>query len=1021
MNRLTRLVLKRPVSTLLAVLALFVFGFSSLMGLRLELMPDMEMPMKIVYTVYPGADSESVDDLVTSTIEDKVGSLSGVSSITSQSAENVSMVLLQYDYDKDVNDAYLDLRAALDQVKGDLPDDAQDPMIVEMNMDSMPSISYSVSTTDGTDALAFVNQDVVPELEALSTVAQVTVSGGQEQHIKVELNRDEMNQYGLDMNSIAQYMKASDFTIPLGSVDQGTQSISAISTADTDTVQAIRKIPLRTATGSLIQLSDVADVEWAVKDADSIARYNGEDTVTVSMTKNQSASTIGMVNSVKETMKDIQEQNDNIVVAATYDASDMIMESLSSVGSTLALGVILSMIVLFIFFGDWKASIIVGCSMPISLLMTVIVMSMMGFSLNIMTLGGLVIAIGMMVDSSSVVIESCFRANDRVPDFSEAALQGTTEVVASIVASTITTVVVYLPLCFSGGMTGQIFMQLGLTIVFSMVASLISAITLVPLFFKLYKPTQKKELRLNVFLDKVKEKYDHVERKLLHKKKTCLLTAVLLLVASFWILSMTNIVSMPTMDEGMISVEATFRPGTRVEVVNEQIVQIEDLVAADENVESYTLTASAGSATISATLKDDRKMTTQEVVDQWVQDTKDVSDMQLDITMSSSMSMGSSMTGSGATLTVGSVNLEDVKDASEMIQDAAWNIPGVLNVSTDAGASTTQLRVVVDPLSAMSHGLTPTQVGGLLYSTLSGSTAMTVTSDGEEYDVDLTFPEGTYDNATQLLDTEVAGVPLSEMATLEYTDAAQTIMKMDGKYTVTVSATCLSDDKADIQDAMDEFLNTLDLPDSVGEAETIMDKMQDDMFGDMGKAIATALFLVFLVMAMQFESPKFSLMVMLSIPFSLIGAFGLVFISGTDFSMVGLMGVLTLVGTVVNNGILYVDGVNMLRRRMDIEDALIESGKTRLRPILITTLTTIISMTPSALGIGGRSAVMMQGMALVIIGGLVASTLLILLLMPVFYLMVYGTSKKNKKRNRSERLKKLFVWNNLNKNNSENV
>ena len=1006
MNRLTRLVLKRPVSTLLAVLALFVFGFSSLMGLRLELMPDMEMPMKIVYTVYPGADSESVDDLVTSTIEDKVGSLSGVSSITSQSAENVSMVLLQYDYDKDVNDAYLDLRAALDQVKGDLPDDAQDPMIVEMNMDSMPSISYSVSTTDGTDALAFVNQDVVPELEALSTVAQVTVSGGQEQHIKVELNRDEMSQYGLDMNSIAQYIKASDFTIPLGSVDQGNQSISVISTADTDTVQAIRKIPLRTATGSLIQLSDVADVEWAVKDADSIARYNGEDTVTISMTKNQSASTIGMVNSVKETMNDIQKQNDNIVVAATYDASDMIMESLSSVGTTLALGVILSMIVLFIFFGDWKASIIVGCSMPISLLMTVIVMSMMGFSLNIMTLGGLVIAIGMMVDSSSVVIESCFRANDRVPDFSEAALQGTTEVVASIVASTITTVVVYLPLCFSGGMTGQIFMQLGLTIVFSMVASLISAITLVPLFFKLYKPTQKKELRLNVFLDKVKEKYDHVERKLLHKKKTCLLAAVLLLVASFWILSMTNIVSMPTMDEGMISVAATFRPGTRVEVVNEQIVQIEDMVAADENVESYTLTASAGSATISATLKDDRKMTTQEVVDQWVQDTKDVSDMQLDITMSSSMSMGSSMTGSGATLTVGSVNLEDVKDASEMIQDAAWNIPGVLNVSTDAGASTTQLRVVVDPLSAMSHGLTPTQVGGLLYSTLSGSTAMTVTSDGEEYDVDLTFPEGTYDNATQLLDTEVAGVPISEMATLEYTDAAQTIMKMDGKYTVTVSATCLSDDKADIQDAMDEFLNTLDLPDSVGEAETIMDKMQDDMFGDMGKAIATALFLVFLVMAMQFESPKFSLMVMLSIPFSLIGAFGLVFISGTDFSMVGLMGVLTLIGTVVNNGILYVDGVNMLRRRMDIEDALIESGKTRLRPILITTLTTIISMTPSALGIGGESAVMMQGMALVIIGGLVASTLLILLLMPVFYLMVYGTSKKARK----ERRQRFYFW-----------
>ena len=943
MNRLTRLVLKRPVTTLLAVLALVVFGFSSLTTLRLELMPDMEMPMKIVYTVYPGADSESVDDLVTTPIEDKVGSLSGVKSITSSSMENVSMVLLQYDYDQNVNDAYLDLRAALDQVKSDLPDDSQDPMIIEMNMDSMPSITYSVSTSDGTDALAFANQDVVPELEALSSVAQVTVSGGQEQYIKVELDRNALSQYGLNMNSIAQYIKATDFTIPLGNLEQGSQSISAISTSDNDTVQAIRNIPLYTATGSVIHLSDVADVDWSVKDADSIARFNGEDTVTISMTKNQSASTIGMVNDVKKVMKNISEQNENAVVEASYDASEMIFESLGSVGSTLALGVILSMIVLFIFFGDWKASIIVGCSMPISLLMTVIVMALMGFSLNIMTLGGLVIAIGMMVDSSSVVIESCFRARDRVPDFKEAALQGTTEVISSIVASTITTVVVYLPLCFSGGMTGQIFMQLGLTIVFSLVASLISAITLVPLFFKMYQPQQKEDLKINHLLDIIKEKYDHMERKVLHRKKTSVLVAVLLLIASFVILSFTNIVAMPTMDEGMVSVEATFRPGTRVETVSEQILPIEDMIAADENVENY---------------------------------------------------MGCKG------------RREDAKEASEMIQEATWNIPGVLNVLSDAGNNTTQLRVVVDPLNAMSHGMTPAQVAGGLYSMLSGTTAMTVTSDGEEYDVDLEFPKGTYDNASQLMDADIGGIPLSELATVEYTNAAQTIMKMDGKYTVTVTASCLSDDKSDIQDAMDQLLTTLDLPDSVSEAKTLMDTMQDDMFGDMGKALATAVFLVFLVMAMQFESPKYSLMVMLSIPFSLIGAFGLVFISGIDFSMVGLMGVLTLVGTVVNNGILYVDGVNMMRRRMDVEDALIEAGKTRLRPILITTLTTVISMTPSALGFGGRSSVMMQGMALVIIGGLVASTILILVLMPVFYLIVYGTSKKNRRKKRQ----KYYFW-----------
>ncbi|MDO4261123.1 MAG: efflux RND transporter permease subunit [Eubacteriales bacterium] len=996
MNRLTRLALKRPVSALLAVLALAVFGFSSLTTLRLELMPDMDMPMMIVYAVYPGADSESVDDLVTSVIEDSVSSLSGVDSVTSQSAENMSMVLLQYDYDKDTNDAYLDLRAAIDALRQELPDDCQDPVIMEMDMNAMPSITYSVSTTDGSDALAFVNEDVVPELEALGTVAEVQVSGGQEQHIRVLLDQEALDQYGLTMSAVAQYIQATDFTIPLGSLTQGSQSISAISTADNETVQAIRDIPLYTSAGSLIRLEDVADVNWSVKNADSVARYNGEDTVSLSMTKNQSASTIGMVNDVREVMDEIAASNDNVVVDVSMDNSELIVESLSSVGSTLVMGVILSMIVLFLFFGDWKASVIVGCSMPISLLLTVIVMALMGFSLNIMTLGGLVIAIGMMVDSSSVVLESCFRAKDRIPDYHEAALQGASEVAASIVASTITTVVVYLPLCFADGLTGQIFMQLGLTIVFSLLASLISAVALVPLFFKMYRPTEKKELKINRILERVTERYEKMERKLLCKKKRCLAVAVLLLIASFWLLSMTNMVLMPSMDEGMISVEATFRPGTRLEVVDEEIRSVEEMVASHGDVESYTLTASDGSATITATLKDDRDMTSQEVVDQWVAATQDLTDMQLDITMTSQMSYYMSA-DSGASLTVESVDLEDVKDAAEAIKDASWQIPGVINVSTDMGDSSTQVRVVIDPLSAMSRGMTPVQAAGSLYSMISGTEAMTVTSDGNEYSVDLEFPEGTYDNASSLMDASVGGVPLSEIATLEYTDASQTIMKQDGKYTVTVTATCLSDDTDDVQEAMDALLETVELPDSVELSSSLMEEMQDDMYSSMGLAIAAAMFLVFLVMAMQFESPKFSLMVMLSIPFSLIGAFGLVFLSGTDFSMVGLMGVLTLVGTVVNNGILYVDGVNMLRRRMSVEDALIQSGKTRLRPILITTLTTVFAMVPNALGIGGRSAVMMQGMSLVIIGGLVASTILILVLMPVFYLMVYGTSKKERR------------------------
>ncbi len=999
---LTRLSLRRPVSTLLVILALVVFGFSSLTTLRLELMPDMDMPIMMVMTVYPGADPESVEALVSSEIEGDVASLSGVDSVMSYSQENVSMVLLQYDYSVDTNDAYLDLRAALDLTATSLPEDCQEPTVIQMDINAMPSIMYSVSTTDGSDAYSLVNDTIVPELRAVSSVADVTVSGGRENYIRVLLDEEALGQYGLSMSQVAQFISTTDFTIPLGSLEQGSQSISAISKAENQTVQELRKIPLFTSVGSIVQLSDVAEVDWAQKEAESISRFNGEDTISVSVTKNQTASTLGMVNDVKKVMDRMQKENENLMMDVSMDMSESILESVGSVASTLLMGVVLSMVILFIFFGDWKASLIVGSAMPISLLATVIVMAVAGFSLNVITLGALVIAIGMMVDSSIVVLESCFRSKDRMPDFKEAALQGARGVVGSIIASTITTVVVYLPLCLQEGLTGQIFGQLGYTIIFAMLASLISAMTLVPLFFMLFKPKEKKELKINGFLDRVRDGYDNVERKLLRHKKLCVLSAVLLLVASFGLASLMDTVLMPSIDEGMVSISATFRSGTKVSEVDERMQRLENMVAAHEDVENYTLTIQKGSASISVNLKDDRKMSSQEVADQWIAQTSDIVDAQLTIEVSSQMSAMMS-TGASASVTLEATNLDDIKEATAMLQEEVWTIPGVLNVFNTAGETSTQIRVMVDPLDAMSHGMTPVQVAGALYSMVSGTEAMKVTSNGEEYSVFLEYPEGTYDDASRLLDASISGTPLSEMASLVYTDSQQTIMKTDEKYTLTINASCLSDDASRIQDAMDDMAEGMQFANTVQIAQNSMDEMIGKTFSSLGLAIAAAMFLVFLVMAMQFESPKYSLMVMLSIPFSLIGSFGLLFITGEDISMTSLMGILMLVGIVVNNGILYVDGVNELRMRMPVEDALVKSGQTRLRPILMTTLTTVISMIPMALGLGSGTE-MMSGMAIIIIGGLVASTLLILILMPVFYLLVYGRSKKE----RRERRKRFF-------------
>lgn len=1001
---LTRLSLKRPVSTLLLVLALVVFGFSSLTTLRLELMPDMDMPIMMVMTVYPGADPESVETLVSGEIEGQVASLSGVDSVMSYSQENMSMVLLQYDYSVDTNDAYLDLRAALDITAASLPEDCQEPMVIQMDINAMPSIMYSVSTTDGSDAYSMVKDTIVPELEAISTVADVEVTGGREHYIRVLLDEEALNQYGIGMSQVAQYIAATDFTIPLGSLEQGSQSISAISTSENQTVQALKRIPLFTGAGSLIQLSDVAEVGWSQKDSSSISRFNGEETISVSVTKNQTASTIGMVNDVKRVMNRMQEENSNLMMDISMDMSEQIKDAVGSVASTLLMGVVLSMIILFIFFGDWKASLIVGSSMPISLLVTIIVMAVAGFSLNMITLGALVIAIGMMVDSSIVVLESCFRSKDRMPDFKESAIQGARGVVGSIIASTITTIVVYLPLCLQEGLSGQIFGQLGYTIIFAMLASLISAMTLVPLFFHLFKPKEKKELKINHLLDRMKAGYDTMERKLLHRKKLCVLFSVILLVLSFVMAYYMDAELMPTMDEGMVSISATFRSGTKVSEVDARMQRLEDMVASHEDVENYTLTAQKGSASISVNLKDDRKLSSQEVADQWIAETSDIVDIQLEIEVSSQMS-SMMTTGAGATLTLESTDLDDIKEAASMVEEAAWTIPGVLNVSNSAGETATQIRVVVDPLEAMSRGMTPAQVAGAMYSMISGTEAMTVTSNGEEYSVFLEFPQGTYDDASKLLNASISGVPLSELAKLRYTDSQQTIMKTDGKYTLTITATCLSENLSGIQEQLDETAEGMEFASSVEIVRSSMDEMMIESFTALGMAIAAAVFLVFLVMAMQFESPKYSLMVMLSIPFSLIGSLGLLFVTGEPISMTSLMGVLMLVGIVVNNGILYVDGVNELRMRMPIEDALVRSGQTRLRPILMTTLTTVISMIPMAMGLGSGTE-MMSGMAIIIIGGLVASTLLILLLMPVFYLLVYGRSRKE----RRERRQKYYFW-----------
>ncbi|MBO5146788.1 MAG: efflux RND transporter permease subunit [Lachnospiraceae bacterium] len=1020
MSSLTKLALKRPVSALLIVLALFVFGISSVFGFKMELTPDMEMPMLFVMTIYQGGDPETTEELVTKVIEDSGKTLSGVDSVTSQTTENLSLVMFSYEYGTDIDEAYADLRSAIDTVSLTLPEDAQDPVIIEMNMNAVDMMTLSVTASGDTDVLAFVEDELVPELERLSDIAQITISGGEEDYIKIELHRDKMQQYGVTMSNIKTYITTTDFTIPVGSVEQGAQDISASASSKPENLLDLQNIPIITSRGTTITLSDIATVSMASKPNDSISRYNGQDSISVGIAKVQSEGTVDVSNHVKELIERVSQQNSAIQISVAYDAADSIKSSLSSVAQTLVLGVVFSMLVLFIFFGDFKASLIVGSSMPISLLATLIFMSFAGFSLNVVTMGALVIAIGMMVDSSIVVLESCFRMKDERPDFKDAALTGTKVVASSVSASTLTTIVVYLPLATMKGLAGQLFSQLGYTIIFAMLSSLIVAITLIPIFFWKYRPKEKKDTLANKALAKIGNGYKKLLGHIMLKKKTVLTVSVALLILAFVLAGQLDMELMSATGLDNVSISIEQRSGTRLEVMDENIQFIERMVMEDPDFEGCNLTISGSSATITAYPASDTDKSINELVDEYNRKLKDQTNMSVIVSAAGS-GMSSMMSVTSSTeVDLSGENIEDLKTAARHVEAIMIDTPGVIKTSSNITSDASQAKIQIDPLKCMNVGLTAVQVASEMYNAGSGVEVMDMTIGTEEYSVKMEYPDGTYSDMNKLLSLEIATpmgstITVGDVAEVVYTDVPNTLTRQDGKYEVSITAYTTDDAKFTAQNAIVEAVTQAEeqgvFPEGVSQTQSMMNEMITEEFTAIGKAIITAIFLIFLVMAMQFESPTFSLMVMMSIPFSLIGSFFLLFISGQTLNMTSLMGVLMLVGIVVNNGILYVDTTNQLKETMPLNDALMESGRLRLRPILMTTLTTILSMVPMLFA-QNENASMMKGMSMIIIGGLVTSTLLILLLLPSFYLLMSKQGRKEaKERKKQKRQKKLAAKN----------
>ena len=563
MVNITKFAVRRPITIVLCLITIAYFGVQSLLGTKLELTPEMEMPMLVIATVYAGASPEDVNDLITVKQEDAISALDGVDTVQSYSQENVAVVLIQYEYGTNMDTAYIDLKKAIDGIRSDMPDDIEEPNIMELDMNSQPVVTLAVSGAVDGNLYTYVDEKLVPEFEKLSSVGEVSISGGQKEYARIELIPEKLEQYHLSISTVAQLVGAADFTIPAGDINVGKQKLDVSVGNDYESTESLKNVAIPLSGGDIIHLSDVAEVYDALEEEDSIGRYNGQDIISLGIKKQQSSTAIEVSKQVLSEMDKLQEANPGISITVVNDSSETIMESISNVVQTMIMAIILSMIILWLFYGDIRASVIVGTSIPISVVLALICMSAMGFSLNVISLTSLVLGVGMMVDNSINVLDGCFRAKEKL-NFYDAAIEGSRTMIGSITGGTVTTCVVFLPLALLSGMSGQLFKQLGYTIVFCLTASLFSAVTIVPLCYLQWHPKENDGALANRGIKSMQAWYRSHMPSIIPRTKTVFAVSIGLLAAALLMASQLDLDLMTSVDEGIVQVTIKTKPGLSV-------------------------------------------------------------------------------------------------------------------------------------------------------------------------------------------------------------------------------------------------------------------------------------------------------------------------------------------------------------------------------------------------------------------------------------------------------------------------
>ena len=1026
MSNLAVLSLKNRALIALITIVAAIFGGLALTNLKQELIPSIEFPALIVVSTYPGASPEVVSNDVSVPIENAIQGVPGLETSTATSTTNASIVQASFTYGTDLATAEQKMTQAINRIKSQLPESVE-PNVISASIDDFPVIQLAVTGYDDEEAIqSQLEASVIPDLEDVAGVNAAQIVGGVGQRITITPDQAALAAAGFTQQAISDALEQNGVLFPGGEITEGDETLTVQTGAKITTVDEIAALPLVPSTPeqALAGATTIADVATVAEEADpvtTVSRVNGEPAVTIAVTKLPAANTVDVSRGVLAILPDLEESLGGAQFTVVFDQAPYIQESIDTLAKEGLLGLVFAVLVIFVFLLSVRSTLVAAISIPTSVLITFVGIQAFGYSLNILTLGALTIAIGRVVDDSIVVIENIKRHYVGDADKRRAILRGVREVASAITASTITTVAVFLPIAFVGDVTGELFRPFALTVTIAMTASLFVALTIVPvLAYWFLKPGKPILDERGVAIDpedpaappsRLQKSYLPILRWTLKHSWVTLGLALLVLAATIAAAPFMKTNFLGDSGQNTFTMTQEIGPAPSLEAESAAAEEVEEVLLGIEGVETVQVSiGSSGSALRDAFSGGGSgitySITTDPGVDQ-VALREEVQAAVADLDDAGEITVSTAGGGFGSSdieIDVTAPDADTLQTATDAVVEAVDAAEGVGQVSSNLSASLPYIAVTVDRERAAELGLSEVAVGALVSNTMQPQSIGSVEIDGTSLTVYLAASEtpASLDELRQLQVPSATGpIPLEEVATVEESEGPTSITTEGGRRTSTVTVTPSTDDLASASAAVTTALEDADLPASADASLGGVVTQQQDAFTQLGLALLAAILIVYIVMVATFKSLRQPLLLLISVPFAATGAILLQIITGVPLGVASLIGVLMLIGIVVTNAIVLVDLVNQYREKgLSAHDATIAGGSRRLRPILMTALATIFALTPMALGITGQGGFISQPLAIVVIGGLVSSTVLTLLVLPTLYNLVEGAKERRAERRR---------------------